>query len=658
MVGALVIAARLQFAVTTQTQAGLRVNQSANNSRSTPAESWFVATESGAVEYCLDALKLEIERGGLHPRSLVWRKGMQDWVQLDQVPLLRMLTTVQPSSAEGHASPFAALGAPVSSMLLDEQFEDQTTVFTPANGAPTQAHVRSHPSADEVSSDAPSESAGASGAPSTSVFDGLFDVAEPTANTVPESSATDAHNGAAQASPQVETSEQAVNPACGSANELPPATSGAGTHSAKPIGLRGSPRRNKPDSVPRRQKSVEVTRPVPARPATPRISMAGLSARSLESKPVFQLPKPEPIPVSCTQVLPPISTPITRTHAPPLVREARRQNVDKPLSTQDARPAASPALTAATEDAAPQSAPPIVLPLPMPALPPPPSLCVPTKETASDASAAHPPAGLARPSQIAPKPVSPFALVEPSGARDGSEPRADSKPADNEKRSLGVIVPSAVVAVGGPDLQHSPSGPDPVEVQRHTQRLPAMQAIEGDSLFPSASSIHPALFRPSRSRRTLFLLGSFGVAAMATFAIVLATNTSTDVSNPRPASARLQERAPVATPSNPTSEQQQPTASSATEPVQVTKTRVQTPSKPPDVRAAVATQPVEATAQSPDTKRSAVASGVRRNRNAQATGAVAIAGAVPPESGQPAVEKRDNWEQGTVEKRAWMEPGF
>lgn len=109
-------------------RAGRRVNDSANTLNSIPAESWFVATSDGAVEYHLESLKNEIKQGRVHLSTLVWRNGMQSWVELEQVPLLRMLVTVQPSPLIDDSS-LEPVTQTVSSDFLDDLSDDKTTVL-------------------------------------------------------------------------------------------------------------------------------------------------------------------------------------------------------------------------------------------------------------------------------------------------------------------------------------------------------------------------------------------------------------------------------------------------------------------------------------------------------------------------------------------------
>ena len=69
----------------------------------TQAENWFVATaSSGTVEFSLDDLIPAIQSGRISPRNLVWRQGMSDWLEIEQVPLLRMIAVpveTQPKEA-------------------------------------------------------------------------------------------------------------------------------------------------------------------------------------------------------------------------------------------------------------------------------------------------------------------------------------------------------------------------------------------------------------------------------------------------------------------------------------------------------------------------------------------------------------------------------
>ncbi len=71
---------------------GIAVTQNPELVDPTQAESWFVATASGeTVEYGLDDLIPAIQSGRISSHDLVWRQGMSDWLEIEQVPLLRMI---------------------------------------------------------------------------------------------------------------------------------------------------------------------------------------------------------------------------------------------------------------------------------------------------------------------------------------------------------------------------------------------------------------------------------------------------------------------------------------------------------------------------------------------------------------------------------------
>jgi len=68
------------------------VTQSSASVESISVELWFVAAgDAGTAEYSLDDLILAIQAGRVSASSLVWRQGMSDWLELDQVPLLWMM---------------------------------------------------------------------------------------------------------------------------------------------------------------------------------------------------------------------------------------------------------------------------------------------------------------------------------------------------------------------------------------------------------------------------------------------------------------------------------------------------------------------------------------------------------------------------------------
>ena len=89
------------------------MNRSANTTSATHAEAWFVAKDAGAVEYCLHDLREEIASGAVNEHHLVWRHGMSEWIELEQVPLLRMLVATR---REQPNQPVPAAGCAVDSI--------------------------------------------------------------------------------------------------------------------------------------------------------------------------------------------------------------------------------------------------------------------------------------------------------------------------------------------------------------------------------------------------------------------------------------------------------------------------------------------------------------------------------------------------------------
>lgn len=68
------------------------VTRSSASAESSNAENWFVATaDNGTGEYVLDELILAIRSGRVQTHDLVWRQGMSDWLEMEHVPLLRMI---------------------------------------------------------------------------------------------------------------------------------------------------------------------------------------------------------------------------------------------------------------------------------------------------------------------------------------------------------------------------------------------------------------------------------------------------------------------------------------------------------------------------------------------------------------------------------------
>jgi hypothetical protein len=652
------------------------VNQSTNSPRSIPAESWFVATENGAVEYGLDVLKQQIERGAVHSKSLVWRKGMPDWVQLDQVPLLRMLATVQPSPEICNAqTSFEASAAPVSGGLFDELFEDKTTVFAPPAEVapePTSAPAAQTPASAQGT---PAESASppSTVAPSTSIFDGLF-------NSSPEARAMGPNASNADGSANQVCTLDAVQNAAREPDHArrPTPVPTANQSEAAPLaanppvksGHQAQPRRNKPDSVSRKQKKsarAEPTRPTLSRPATPRVSIPGIVARTFEAKSNFQLAE----------------------HAPVFQGLARSVSAN----------------TAPTQPEKAASSAPIVLPLPMPPLPRPLAILQP-EASMPQALVGREGVGVMVANTVAALARAQTNTVGPSEtsqSRSNDEPKAKASVADAPARFdsgidphrapvakasvadvpaplVGAIDPhrapvakASVADVPAPLVgaigTHHPQSAGAVADGKvvHPEATAATRApVIGDSLFPSTSSIHPALFRANGSRRGLMIVGSLALAAIVTFAVVLATTTPQIESNQPPSVAARQESAQQATPASPDTERARTNA--ARPAAELTGQLGAAPAVP--VRNSPPTQQPHATAgeqhgntarESGESKKGGLgvaASGPRRSKAVHSAGAMAIAKSEPPASGQPAVDQGDSWERGTIERRAWMEPGF
>ncbi len=94
-----------------------------------PAENWFVATASnGTVEYSLSDLIPAIQSGHISIHNLVWRQGMSDWLEIEQVPLLRMVAVpfeAQPKEPApiANATPLLSKADEASSYPILDEFE-------------------------------------------------------------------------------------------------------------------------------------------------------------------------------------------------------------------------------------------------------------------------------------------------------------------------------------------------------------------------------------------------------------------------------------------------------------------------------------------------------------------------------------------------------
>jgi hypothetical protein len=92
------------------------VTRSTASAKSSSAENWFVATaDNRTVEYELDDLIAAIQSGLVRSRDLVWRQGMSDWLEMDRVPLLRMIAG--PLAAPTEPPPATAIEPPLAVSL-------------------------------------------------------------------------------------------------------------------------------------------------------------------------------------------------------------------------------------------------------------------------------------------------------------------------------------------------------------------------------------------------------------------------------------------------------------------------------------------------------------------------------------------------------------
>ena len=779
------------------------MNDTSNTLNSTPAESWFVATGDGVAEYHLDALKSEIKQGRVHLSTLVWRNGMQAWIELEQVPLLRMLVTLQPSPVFGDTSsePATPVTA-VSTILLDDFTDDKTTVLKSEVGltaapnhweissiaaqpaalelAPTGAAlteetaepvtIRPDPTETTVTHDDPG---------STSIFEGLFDnpalfgddsdssdiVADSDSSNlvvdgdisdndlVADSDISDDRLGLSiteSVSPfpaessntfagfsdtkTTETAESAhlklrgpiaghVQPRCTALQELP-------GRPAKELAPQ------KPESLP-----TESLRPILARPATPRVSIAGVSIRPTEATPGFQALKREPIseslarsiptrvcnekPASATTptatpkplytplIQPPVAVPtlgpVPPTRAPPV---RTRPSILPPLSplpvtkhhhtveNDEQTAVISPTSTPKPKFERPVSVKPnssvgvnVVIPVAqiVPAPLPHATNSAQARVHSSNNLRSSSPTLVGMPARLEPNRASAgSAMVEMQPHAEptlaplesthtseptiiGMPPRVETKRAHAEPTPFGMqpyVEPSHPACTESTFIGMPPRLEPSLAPTESDQAVAPLSSGDpmGNSIYPSISSIHPALRSPRNVRRTLIMMGAVGVAAAASVVFAFARSGREHLAmSALSAQARAGNKVVVVPATETIETVEHPAAKSAEAPHQesaaadkpatVTAQAIRTQGSDTHLPMSASVKPVA------DEKIASANSGTRfhNSRLIRDAGVMPVAKSVPQVGSQASRNKATptaDWDRGTVEKRAWMSPGF
>jgi hypothetical protein len=187
--------------------------------------------------------------------------------------------------------------------------------------------------------------------------------------------------------------------------------------------------------------------------------------------------------------------------------------------------------------------------------------------------------------------------------------------------------------------------------------------VMGDSIDPSISSIHPALRGPRNVRRTLIMMGVVGVTAAASviFAFMQSGHEQLTVS----AQARVVNNAAVV-PAAETAEHhaakspepsRQDLAATANKPATISAQTVKSQGSDTHAPMPISVQPAA------DDKTASVGSGARPGnpRLIRNAGVMPVTRSAPQVTSQPARNRATptaDWDQGTVEKRSWMSPGF
>ena len=690
-----------------------------NASASSSGETWFVATDdNGTFELSLSDLTEAIETGRVPFSALVWRAGMRGWLSLNEVPLLQLLiarldfsrlsstqsSTGAPGTTESSESSLAQSSPPA--LPQPREFEDDDlTVVAPAHGALLDL--------DDDELTAITEFHGELG------HDAYVDHPAAPQHTPTAATHSDMRPVLVRPIIALEAPKHQA-PAMSSVNDesatAPFAAPVASRESAREVDAPHSPSLSdrappKPQSVPAipvAKALAEAQPSLPARSASSEeklkapspaslLALAGKSEAPKESgaarAPSFSPPRqaapalrsakaplPSQLPSTVSQrptapttasAAPPAAAPVVRSRPPLPVRSARPPAEAKPVSVpaiRSAEPASvSPQPVAAVQ--APTVVAPVSQPSPSKAIVPsaPPLVAPPAPQVVATPSGPPPlPAPVASPApslQNSPQAAASSAVASPA-SRLPSAPQA--------------VVSSAPVVV--PELR------TPIATAVMSQpATPAAFAEDeksgyGPSLAPSVSSITSAL-RPSR--RPLYVAGG-AFAAIAAIVLIFVgskptrpsrsvASTTTElqptrkpsnvltVSQPAAAAPEVKatvpqvdaERAPAAT-ASPGGEQPSIATAPKSASSETAATRTASKLSTPSPARADASQP-----QAPVAKRQPVAKltdteppAAKRARSDS------DAPATKPAKKPDAAASVASWDQGTVEHRSWMSPGF
>lgn len=592
------------------------MSQGHDKKESKSTDVWFVATDAGTFEYCLRDLQVALEQGSVRPKTLVWREGMADWVELRDEPLLRLLlpkvgAPVPLPPPPPPLSPPPPPPPPISSRPTDESYDDKTAVIT----AETHPHLAEFINTSDRS---PVESGG-------SVNDYNDDDA-----TVIQHSPFELPDSGPRSVPRLDLpSRRATLLGIGELARKPAEAPTAGPTlpryaSTKPASTKPTARAVVPERMPG-SKAGETTRS-PSADASP--------AKVVHSKP--------PPPARVTNSI----APTAATRAPNAI----------------------PSLAPRAQTAIPSLAPPVKHPVPSLA----PLAKAPIPSFAAPAQSPIP--SLAPRAQVpipsfTPPTQSPIPRLAPRGSDSGpftapapapSAPLASSSPesivaaakALSSKSLTESKVTSSPLHSPPPAPEVAPAPPAPVALAEEAQ--PSDLADDAASLSPSTSSVHPA-FRTVRLSKRQLLFAAGGLAAAA-LVLVLGFGSSGRKRTRTPAArvnvAAVQAPKPEPATAPATTEIAEPTTTEAPPTTTSTSDALPTPE--------VSTSPSKAAKSRGATPRNSTRVAPVATRVLQhtvETNANPALRTSEPKAQKPA-EPASDLDKGTAEHRVWMNPGF
>lgn len=551
---------------------------------SVSAEHWFVAAgDAGTAEYSLDDLVLAIQAGLVSTHSLVWRQGMGDWLELDQVPLLRMMAEAS----------FAKLAAQ----------------------APTQAEMPLQGCAESIAS-----------------VEALEEVECTVVQTRPD---------------LPDKADWIVEP-----KKTPPATTAQSLSSISELAKRvGEPRVMAAVSIP----GTLLARPTLTRPVTAKPELA------------TSLPRREAAPAAIQ-----VAAPVLSIAAPVTSIEITSESRPAPVSPGTILPCDTGTNLRRSEKAPPKPRRESQAPQPTPAV----SRII----SESSAVAARPVVTARRPTAPVRAPL-PTVIVRPTtspNVQDVGCANSSPKEAPQTPAAKPSLVPAKVNDSESKSPVAAPLMPSPEPLRAIATEaitfapLSPREPIEAaDSLYPAVTSLHPETVAWRKSR-TPFYVGVTAIAAVAAVVAVVSLASTPHKSRQTTATAaaltsatltvKIAAKAPEL-PSPAAAATDLPLASATDSVVEPSAQTANKSSKRAANSTTAGYPSVDATPPAKKQPRNDDFSVANRQVSEPKNPVADVSGLSKPGTSSPAKAGGNSssvatWDQGTVERRPWMNPGF